>query len=303
MKILLAGGGAFGEEHLKRLVSRDLSIALAEPRDARRNLLASRYHLAASGPDAEPLLEQFAPDGVIVASPAQAHAPLATLALARNIPVLVEKPVAPDSITMRALLDAQAQSRAFLLPGHVLRFSAAHSRAREILVSGEIGDMLHFTSRRYRDSGHVATYPDVDPVFMTMIHDIDLALWCDGGVAISAMAWRPAGACFTAARLLSDGGALWDLRTGWLHPAGLPEDRVEIIGTKGSIELVTGSHLAIHATESRREETGTEPDPLRAELICFLSGIRNGRLAAPVTAEDALNGLHAAELIMAALAQ
>lgn len=301
MKILLAGGGTFGEEHLKRLAGMDLSIALAEPRAPRRAQFAAHYQLAESGPDAAQLLERFAPDGVIVASPAEAHAPLAILALTRNIPVLVEKPVTPDSATMRAVLDTLAQSRAFLLPGHVLRFSAAHARAREILASGEIGDLLHFTSRRYRDSAHVTAYRDVDPVLMTMIHDIDLALWCDGGLAVSATAWRPAGASFTSARLLSDSGAMWDLRTGWLHPAGVPEDRVEIIGTQGSIELVAGSHLGIHATRSRREETGDGPDPLAAELVCFLDGVRAGRLAAPVTAGDALNGLLAAELIMAAL--
>lgn len=301
MRILLSGGGVFGEEHLRRLAGLGVTVALAEPRAERRTALCARYPLSETGPDAAALLERFDPDGVIVASPAVAHATLATLALARNIPVLVEKPVAPDSATMRALVAAEAQSRAFLLPGHVLRFSAPHARARAILESGEIGDLLHVTSRRYRDSAHVRTYRDVDPVLMTMIHDIDLALWYDGGVAVSAIAWRPANASFTAARLLSDSGACWDLRTGWLHPAGVPEDRVEIIGTNGSIELIAGSHLVVHAAESRREDTGDGPDPLAGELACFLASVREGRLAAPVTAGDALKGLNAAELVLAAL--
>ena len=164
MKILLAGGGAFGEEHLKRLAGLDISIALADPRAERRDQLAARYPLAETGAEAALLLEQFAPDGVIIASPAQAHASLATMSLIRNIPVLVEKPVTLDSDTMRLLVRAQSESRAFLLPGHVLRFSSPHNRVRAILASGEIGDLLHFASRRYRDCSHVAAYPSIDPV-------------------------------------------------------------------------------------------------------------------------------------------
>lgn len=72
----------------------------------------------------------------------------------------------------------------------ILRFSAGHCRLLDVLKAGEIGTLLRFASRRYRDAGHASRYVGIDPILMTMIHDIDLALWFDGGEALRAGAFR-----------------------------------------------------------------------------------------------------------------
>lgn len=308
MKILVAGGGAFGKEHLKTLTAiGGVTLAVAEPRQEELGVLRRTFGLADGDKDAFALLERFRPDGIVVATPAAAHAPLATAALDRAIPVLVEKPVAPDAATMRRLVEAAAASRAFLLPGHILRFSAAHRRLHDILTSGEIGELLQFNSRRYRDASHAERYTDVDPVLMTMIHDIDLALWFSGAPAVSAAAGRqPAGTArsITAAQLRVSTGATWQLSTAWLHPGpDCPPDRVEIIGTKGSAELAVGSHIDVYGAERRRIALDEAEDPLRMELDCFLQGIRSGKSGAPVRPQDAYEGLLAAEMIVEALSR
>lgn len=306
MKILVAGGGAFGKEHLKTLGAMGgITVALAEPRTSELQALRNTFGLADADTNALALIERFKPDGIVVATPAMAHAPLAIAALERGIPVLVEKPVAPDTATMRLLVDAAAASRAFLLPGHILRFSCAHRLLRNVLGSGEIGDLVLFKSRRYRGASHAEGYTDIDPVLMTMIHDIDLALWFSGATALSAKAVRrPAATArsVTSAWLEDTCGAVWQLCTAWLHPDGdCPPDRVEIVGTKGSAELEAGSHIMAHAGECRRIEIDAADDPLRTELECFLSGIRSGKLDAPVSVRDALDGLSAAEAIVGEL--
>ena len=306
MKILVAGGGLFGKEHLKTLTAiGGVTMAVAERREPELALLSAMFTLADRDTDAFALLDRFAPDGVIVATPAEAHAPLATAALGRGVPVLVEKPVAADVSTMRELCDVAARSSAFLQPGHILRFSAAHQQLLDILRRGEIGTLLHFSSRRYRDASHAARYTDIDPVLMTMIHDIDLALWFDGGAALSAHATRRPGftsRSLTNARLESSTGATWDVSTAWLHPSlACPADRVEIVGSAGSAELFVGSHIEVFAADHRHIAVPADEDPLRAELDCFLTGIRAGVSQAPVTPGDALNGLLAAEMIIEAL--
>lgn len=308
MKILVAGGGAFGKEHLKTLTAiGGLTLAVAEPRHDELAALRRTFGLMDGDADAFALLERFQPDGIVVATPAKAHAPLATAALERAIPVLVEKPVAPDAATMRLLVDAAAASRAFLLPGHILRFSSAHRRLRDILAGGEIGTLLQFNSRRYRDASHAERYTDVDPVLMTMIHDIDLALWFSGAPAVSADAFRrPAGTArsITTAQLHTSSGATWQLSTAWLHPGpDCPPDRVEIVGTKGSAELAVGSHIDIYGAECRRIPLEDIDDPLRAELDCFLQSIRSGTSSAPVGPQDAYEGLLAAEMVVEALSR
>lgn len=306
MKILVAGGGIFGKEHLKTLTTiGGLTLAAAETRETELARLGEMFPLADRDTDAFALLERFAPDGIVIATPAAAHAPLAIAALERGVPVLVEKPVAPDAATMRRLCGVAVASNSFLQPGHILRFSAGHRQLLDIFRQGEIGELLHFTSRRYRDASHAVRYTDIDPVLMTMIHDIDLALWFDGGTAVSAHAARRPEATnrsLTTAWLESSTGATWQISTAWLHPGpDCPPDRVEIVGTQGSAELVVGSHIDVFGPARRRIDMSAPDDPLRTELDCFLAGIRARASQAPVTPQDALNGLLAAEMILHAL--
>jgi predicted dehydrogenase len=307
MRIMVAGGGLFGQEHLKTLAAiGGTTVALAEPRDDVRERLSSVFGLADADADAFALLERYRPEGVVIATPAKVHAPLATAALEKAIPVLVEKPVAPDAATMRLLCAAADASSAFLLPGHILRFSSQHRRLREVLAGGRIGDPIQFNSRRFRDASHAARYTDIDPVLMTMIHDIDLALWfSDAPVArVASVFRRPAGTArsVTTACLQTASGTAWQLSTAWLHPgADCPPDRVEIIGTEGSAELFVGSHLEIYAATRDRIELDPDDDPLRTELECFLTAIRLRDRQLPVTPQNALDGITAAEAILAAL--
>lgn len=306
MKILVAGGGIFGKEHLTTLTAiGGLKLAVAETREMELARLGDMFPLADRDTDAFALLGRFAPDGIVIATPAAAHAPLAIAALERGVPVLVEKPVAPDTVTMRHLCGVAAASKTFLQPGHILRFSAGHRQLRDILRQGEIGELLSFTSRRYRDASHAVRYTDIDPVLMTMIHDIDLALWFDGGSAVSAHAARRPEATnrsLTIAQLESSTGTLWQISTAWLHPGSdCPSDRVEIVGAQGSAELVVGSHIDVFGPARRHIDMSAPDDPLRTELDCFLAGIRARASQAPVKPKDALNGLLAAEIILQAL--
>lgn len=307
MKILVAGAGAFGKEHLRTLTAiGGVTLAVAESRPAERERIASLFPVAMDGDDAVALIDRFAPDGVVIATPAAAHAPLAITALARNIPVLVEKPVAPDSGAMEQLCKAAADSQAFLQPGHILRFSAPHRRLHAIVARGQIGDLLRVSSRRYRDRSHVGRYSDVDPVFTTMIHDIDLALWFDGSDPVNVRATRlPADdyQSLTIADAISSRGAIWQLSLAWLHPTlDCPPDRVELIGTLGSVEFEAGRGVDIYTDDGQRFIPDEDDDPLRTQLLAFLAGIRTGRLDAPVTPDDALRGLRIAEQIVGALA-
>lgn len=308
MKILVAGGGSFGKEHIRTLGAiGDVELAVAEPRAAEMDRIRNMTPLADHDANPFALLDRFQPNGVIIVTPAEVHAPLAIAALDRGIPALVEKPVAPDSAMMRCLCDCARQSTAFLQPGHILRFSSAHRQLLRILRDGEIGDLLHFSSHRYRDASHAIRYTDIDPVLMTLIHDIDLALWFDKGAAVSACAARrPANTAqsVTTASLQSASGALWQVSTAWLHPGPqCPPDRVEILGTKGSATLTVGDCIEVFGGNRRHIDVREADDPLRAELECFLQGIRSGVSQAPVTPEDALNGLLAAEMILHALSR
>src|SRR5262249_3954050 len=152
------------------------------------------------------------------------------------------------------LVAAAQRSTGFVLPGHVLRFSLDHQRLVEIVRSGLIGEVLYVNSRRYRDVSHVVRYADADPIYTTLVHDIDLAHWIARSRFRSVRA-RRAGADYrslTAVSATTATGVVCDLRTAWTFPGGeLPPDRLEAVGEHGSVELVVGRALAVYA-EGRR---------------------------------------------------
>jgi len=84
--------------------------------------------------DPEALLETLRPDAVIVAAATVAHLPLAQLALARGLPVLLEKPLTRTQDEARVLL---AQPRADrVMAAHVLLFAPGVRALRERLAEG-----------------------------------------------------------------------------------------------------------------------------------------------------------------------
>ena len=89
--------------------------------------------------DAIAMLDAVRPDGLIVATPGHTHVAIATAALERDIPVLLEKPVGLTAADAEALIAAEARSKAFVLPGHILRFSSPYRRTVAIAQSGELG--------------------------------------------------------------------------------------------------------------------------------------------------------------------
>ncbi len=307
MRVLVCGAGAFGCEHLARLALRQgIALAVADPHPGVAEAAAARFGLAAHATDAEAAMDAWRPDAVIVAAAPAAHPALVRAALGRGLPVLVEKPAAPSAEAALQLLEAEAASGAFAMPGHVLRFSSPHRVLAALVADGRIGRPVAIDSRRYRDAGHAERYAAVDPVPMTMIHDIDLALWIAGAPAVAGFAVRapePGPRSATLALLRDARGAAWRLATAWLHPSeAVPPDRIEVLGTEGSAELVAGGALTLHGPGG--VETIPVPgddDPLATEQTVFLEAVRSGRAPAEISLRDSLEGLRAVELILTAL--
>jgi predicted dehydrogenase len=307
VRIALAGAGAFGHEHLKRLAANpDIEIAgIAETSAENAQSAAAAFGIARIEHDARALITRDKPDGLIIATPGPTHVPLALAALEAGIPVLVEKPVAMNAADAEALELAEAQSSTFVLPGHVLRFSQHHRMLLEIANSAQIGRMLSFTSRRHRDDGHATRYGDVDPVLMTMVHDIDLALWMTGAGILAAHSLRqPPDTARANTMMLAAGrsGVTWHLHASWTFAGtATPPDRVEIVGVNGSVELESNASIRQFGAKSDVIDLASIPeDPLAEEIAYFVDCIRSGKMPEVVTLADAADGLAIADAVIAA---
>ena len=308
LRLLLAGLGAFGKEHLSRLTERsDVKVVgVADTNPAA--LEPIRASLAGAECLTNPLrlIDVVEAEAIVIATPAASHVEIGVRALGQNLSVLLEKPVAPSASAAAPLLAAALSSKGFVMPGHVLRFSLDHVRMVETVRSGRIGEVIYVNSRRYRDDTHAVRYPDDDPVLMTLIHDIDIAQWVTGSDFHSIVARRSEGVGYrsmTAVSATTATGVICDLRTAWTFTDGdLPPDRVEVVGNRGSVEFAAGVGLEVYA-EGRRTSypAAGADDPLRNEQDHFLACVRDRSQAPALTLSQALVGLKLADAAIESL--
>jgi predicted dehydrogenase len=308
VRVLVAGAGLFGREHLARLAGRSEGevVGVADANAETLAMVRSRYRIANAGADPLRMIDETPADAVIVATPADSHVDICMRALDADLCVLLEKPVAPTAAAAARLLAATQGARGFVLPGHVLRFCGDHRRLVDIVRAGRIGEVIYVSSRRYRDDSHAIRYPDADPILMTLIHDIDLAQWVTGSSFRSVQARRTGGPGFrsmTAISATTATGATCELRTAWTFPgADAPADRLEVVGTRGSAELVVGEVLRVYS-EGRKTERPADAadDPLRNEQDHFLGLVANRSRAPALGLADAIEGLKLADAAMQSL--
>ena len=177
-----------------------------------------------------------------------------------------------------------------------------------IAQSGELGAILSVTGRNHRDDTHAVRYPDIDPVLMTMVHDIDLTLWITGGELPEVLALRRPRDTFRSETLITgsdSAGAMWHISNAWTVPTvEIPPDRVEIVCERGSVEMELGIAIRVFGKSPREIDLRSEPpdDMLATELAAFVDGVRRGVHPGVVTLNDARNGLRATDAILRSLA-
>ncbi len=180
LDIAVMGAGLIGKRHIEGV--------LAEPRTALAAIIdpspAARDEARANGlPWFASLAEALAntrPDGVIVATPNQLHVANALDVVAAGIPVLIEKPVADDAEAAAGLVRRAEASGVPILVGHHRRHNPIIRQAKRLIESGRLGRIrsVHgsFWVAKPDDYFEVTwrREPGAGPIFINLIHDVDL---------------------------------------------------------------------------------------------------------------------------------
>ncbi len=93
LRILVAGAGGFGREHLARLAGRaDVTVVgVADPDPAALELVRQRRGVARCLGDPLRLIDETEADAIIIAAPGAAHVEICVAALGRNLCVLLRQ--------------------------------------------------------------------------------------------------------------------------------------------------------------------------------------------------------------------
>jgi predicted dehydrogenase len=203
--------------------------------------------------------------------------------------------------------EADEASAGFVMPAHILRFAAPYIALRNRVQDGSIGQLLGIAAVRDRDRDHVRLYGDVHPALMTLVHDVDLALWISGSRALRVSAQGRGGSAehprLLWAQVEADDGSVWSLRTSWLLPEGAQStDRLEVYGSEGMVALNLAPTVTVFADGAGPVDHELTPDAqpgaLDAEVAHFCACVTRGTKSDVVTLADAARGVRLAEAVM-----
>ncbi len=107
-----------------------------------RETFAARYPHARVAADVDEVLADPDVDAVVVSTPVPSHYRLARQALEAGKHVLVEKPPAMHGNEMDELVRLSEERDLVCMPGHLLLYHPGVRKLKELIDSGELGDVL-----------------------------------------------------------------------------------------------------------------------------------------------------------------
>jgi predicted dehydrogenase len=123
-------------------------VACSDLSQERLNKIAKRYPGVKCTTDFEELLRDPNVDAVVIATPVSTHYPIAKAALEHGKHVMIEKPLADSAFRSLDLVERAKAAGKVLMVDHTFIYTSAVRKMRDLIESGELGDILYFDSIR-----------------------------------------------------------------------------------------------------------------------------------------------------------
>ena len=267
------------------------------------------------------VLDDRSIDAVAIATPARTHRGLALYALRAGKHVLVEKPLADSVAGGRAMVDLAEREGVVLMTDHTYCYTPAVQKMRDLVVSGELGQ-VHFVDSVRINLGLIQ--PDIDVLWDLAPHDLAiLDFVLPGGLptdGIGATGADPIGAgraCVGHLTLPLPDDGLAHVHVNWLSPTKIrqmviggsrrtlvwddlnPQQRLSVFdrGVDLARTSIAGSDRAASTVSYRLGDTWSpalpEHEALGSMVGEFAAAIREGRQALT----DGRSGLRVLEVL------
>jgi UDP-2-acetamido-3-amino-2,3-dideoxy-glucuronate N-acetyltransferase len=316
MKVAVVGLGPWGQNLARNFDQLGALGALYDSHPARLGEVAARYPRARALYSWQEALSAPQIDALVLATPAATHAALGREALLAGRDVWIEKPLALSSSEGEALVQLAATQKRLLMCGLLLAYHPALVALCEAVSRGDLGRVLHITSRR-ANLGR-ARFPE-GALHSLAPHDVDLLLQLAGAPlaetwARGAAHWRAGVEDWCSAGLSFENGVKAELYVSWVNP--VKEQQLVVVGESGALvfdDLSPGHKLHFHARRHTGEGEslsflGERPapvpyasgEPLRAACAHFLECLQT-RQSPRTDGARALRGLRVLDSLRAQL--
>ncbi|MFJ6796590.1 Gfo/Idh/MocA family protein [Streptomyces sp. NPDC091268] len=310
--IAVIGAGKMGSDHVRRIgrtVGGARVVAVADPDGDRAKEVAAG--LEGAGAHTDPAAAIAAPgvEAVLIASPGAAHEEAVLHALARELPVLCEKPLTPDPAGALRVMEAELRlGRRLVQVGFMRRFDAEYERLKELLDAGGIGRPL-FLHCRHRNASSPAFFTSDMLISDSVVHEVDAARWLLGQevtavtvLSPTATAAAPEGVRDPRFVLLeTSGGVIVDVEI-FVNCGFGYQVQCEAVGEAGTARIGDGHAMVVQSAgrwggEIDQDFTVRFADAYDRQLRRWVAAAARGRIAGP----DVWDGYAAAAVSRAGL--
>ncbi len=251
---------------------------------ARAGRLAGRYGVTGVTDSLTEVLADPDVRGVAIATPARTHGKIAEACIEAGKDVLIEKPLAADVESGRAIVEKADAAGAIVMTDHTFCYTSAVGRIRETVRGGDLGSFHYYDSVRI-NLGLVQS--DVDVIWDLAPHDFSILDFIvpDGvnPVSVSAVGSDPLGvghACVAYVTVTMSNGAIAHVHLNWLSPI-----KVRSVMIGGSDRMLVWDDTRPTQRISIYDTTATIGDLSERERREALVSYRIGDMVAPALPE------------------
>lgn len=309
--IAVIGCGYWGKNLVRNLAELNSLHTICDINENNIKPLKEKYpHLTISY-DYRQLLKNQDIQAVVIATPAATHYSIAKEALLSGKDVFVEKPLALNYKDGKELYSISKKEDRILMVGHVLEYHPAIIKLRELVNSGELGNIKYIYSNRL-NLGKFRTEENI--LWSFAPHDISIVLSLLGEMpsevsAHGANYLEPNITDVTVTTMTFPSGVRAHLFVSWLHP--YKEQKLVVIGGRKMVmfdnvndkgKLFIYSHkidwidrVPIPRPEDAQNIFVEEGEPLKSECEHFIECLITRK--SPRT--DGKNGLRVLKILEA----
>ncbi len=188
MNIAVIGIGYWGPNLVRNLV-KNSSVNKVYCYDTDKQRLSSvckEFITVITASNYEQILNDPAVDAVMLSTPVATHFDLAKQALEHGKHVFIEKPITASVGQAEELIDIAQERHLKLMVDHIFVYNGAVRKIKEIIDSGEIGEIMYFDAVRI----NLGLFQhDVNVIWDLATHDLSIMdyLYCKKPKAVSAI--------------------------------------------------------------------------------------------------------------------
>jgi predicted dehydrogenase len=234
VRVGVVGLGYWGPQLVRNLVEAPFADVawVCDGRSEAREAICRRYPSVAAASGIDELLADPTLEAVLIATPIGTHYELAKQVLEAGKHAFVEKPLA-GSLPQAIDLVGRAEARGLvLMPGHTFLYSPPVQTIRELIDSGELGELYFISSSRVNLGLHQS---DASVIWDLGPHDFSILRYWIGEAPVSVAALSrsciiPTTPDVAFINLEYPSGVIAHIELSWLAPSKLR--RTTIVGSK-----------------------------------------------------------------------